>query len=319
MPPEMSRMADHVGRVHAIVSASAKEGLSAFAASWRRSLIHHGLDPSEAGPVARMSKPEICARRETTGDLVRVAAPVLDRLAKAVGDAGCAVMLSDAAGIVLDERVRDTDSAAFDQMNLAAGADWSEKAEGTNGIGTCLAEVRPVTVWKDQHFRAPHGVLKCSGAPVFGPDGRLIGVIDVSSVREDTHEAWAQVLALSVQDAAQRIEAGLFRLHFAGARILAAAEDGAHGVTLLALDRDDLVIGATRTARRRFGLGEGVFSPRPAADLLGDEEGSFGEAQRAILAQALARSGGNVTAAARALGIGRATFYRKIKTLGLVV
>ncbi len=38
---------------------------------------------------------------------------------------------------------------------------------------------------------------------------------------------------------------------------------------------------------------------------------------RAELHRALARAGGNVSAAARELGIGRATFYRKMKALGL--
>ncbi|KFI24424.1 GAF domain-containing protein [Paenirhodobacter enshiensis] len=317
MPQNGTYVSDHVGRVRSVVSTSAREGLSAFAASWRRSLVHHKLDPSSRGPAMRMALAEIRARRDAAGELVRVAGPALDRLSRAVGEAGCAVMLSDAAGIVLDERVRDADRGAFDRMNLVSGADWSEGAEGTNGIGTCLAEARPVTVWRDQHFRAPHGALKCSGAPVFGAEGSMVGVIDISSVREDTPDAWAQLLALSVQDAAQRIEAELFRLRFQGARILSANEDSTQGVALLALDRDDLVIGATRSARRRFGLGEGHFAPCPATDLIGAEGGSLDEAQRAVLAQALARSGGNVAAAARALGIGRATFYRKARALGL--
>ena len=91
--------------------------------------------------------------------------------------------------------------------------------------------------------------------------------------------------------------------------------------TLLALDRDDLVIGATRAARRHLGLDEAQIGRLPANDLfdLGRKAdlGALDEAQRAEMARALARSGGNVSAAARDLGIGRATFYRKAKALGL--
>ena len=55
-------------------------------------------------------------------------------------------------------------------------------------------------------------------------------------------------------------------------------------------------------------------------DLLGREDegpSGFERAERAAVKRALARSGGNVSAAARALGIGRATLYRRMNRLGL--
>lgn len=303
---------EHVGRVQSVV-ASAKEGLSAFSASWRRSLLNYKLDPATIGLSRLLPSARLREKREASGSLRAVAGPVLDRLSAAVSAGRCAVMLTDATGLVVEDRLRTEDRTSFHGMNLRSGADWSEQSEGTNGIGTCIAEARPVTVWRDQHFRAPHCGLRCSGAPIFGPDGALVGALDISSVREDMPDCWAQILALSVQDAARRIEADLFQQHFSKARILATGDEGA----LLALDRDDLIIGATRAARRRFGLGEGVLMPRPAADVLLDQGSSLDGAQRAVLAQALARTGGNVAAAARTLGIGRATFYRKAKALGL--
>ena len=86
------------------------------------------------------------------------------------------------------------------------------------------------------------------------------------------------------------------------------------------MDKDDLAIGATRAARRALGLErEGAIRPRPAADLLGREDDltGFDRAERAAVARALARAGGNVSAAARALGVGRATLYRRMARLGL--
>lgn len=315
---------DHAGLVEKIAASSAALGRSGFAASWRRSLVHHKLDPAASGSFGRVTATQMQARREAAGLLVRLAGPALDRLARAAGDAGCTVLLSDASGLILDERVRSADRNDFHSANLVPGSDWSEGSEGTNGIGTCLAEGRPVTVWRDQHFRARNIALSCTGAPVFGADGKLAGVIDVSSMRADMTEGYAQLVALTVQDAAQRIEADLFRACYAGTRILAAGEgESSTGVILLALDRDDLVVGATRAARRQFGLGEGVLAPRPASDLfeMGDcaEPDALIDAQRAVMVRALARSGGNVSAAARDLGISRATFYRKAKTLNLPV
>jgi len=316
---------NHAEIVQAVVASSNAAGRAGFAASWRRSMIHHKLDPAKARAGDRLSGAEILARREAAGLLLRVATPVLDRLAKAACEAGCAVFLSDAEGLVLDERMRDADRRAFHGSNLAPGSNWSEGQEGTNGIGTCLAEGRPVTVWRDQHFRATNTGLTCMGSPVFGARGELAGVIDVSSAREDMSEGYARLVALTVQDAASRIEADLFRASFEGARILStgSAEETPQGVMLLALDRDDLVIGATRAARRQLGLDEAQMGRVPATDLFGakrdDAQGALAEAQRAEMVRALARTGGNVSAAARDLGIGRATFYRKAKALGLSV
>ncbi|TIS71510.1 MAG: sigma-54-dependent Fis family transcriptional regulator, partial [Mesorhizobium sp.] len=58
--------------------------------------------------------------------------------------------------------------------------------------------------------------------------------------------------------------------------------------------------------------------PIPAADLLGwAEQGPecLAEAERGVLQRALARADGNVSAAAQALGISRATLHRKLSRL----
>ena len=124
------------------------------------------------------------------------------------------------------------------------------------------------------------------------------------------------MIAALVHCAAEQIERDHFCRRYAHAKIYYADGEGsAAGPSLLAVDRDDLVIGATRAARQRFRLGlQPLTSPRPLGDLIGtDDRASFMDGERAVLHQALARSGGNVTAAARRLGIGRATFYRRME------
>ena len=72
--------------------------------------------------------------------------------------------------------------------------------------------------------------------------------------------------------------------------------------------------------RRAFGLApSGPVSPVPTVDLLGHDGGlsGFEKAERAAVMRALARADGNVSEAARALGVGRATLYRRMKRLGI--
>lgn len=259
------------------VQGGNRAGTSVVAASWCRSAIHHGLDPAQGRAVERVSGNDLARLREANG-------------------------------------------ALFDAVGLMLGGQWSEAAEGTNGIGTCLVEERAVSILKGEHFASRNIGVSCMDAPIFDPCGQLVAALDVSSVRADHGEAMAGLVAALVQDAARQIEREFFCRHFAQARIVHAPDAPGRGSALLAVDRDDLVIGATRAARRRLGLGPArQLAPKPLADVLGQQGASTGfeDGERSVLRQALARSGGNVAAAARLLGIGRATMYRRMERAGL--
>ena len=66
--------------------------------------------------------------------------------------------------------------------------------------------------------------------------------------------------------------------------------------------------------RTERGFSREVLRLPPAAAV--GPGGSLDEAQRSEMLRAIHRHGGNISAAARDLGIGRATFYRKMKALG---
>ncbi|MFC3181939.1 GAF domain-containing protein [Cypionkella sinensis] len=283
---------------------------SPVVASWSRSARLHGLDPTKPGQQDRMTAQELSLARERTAPLIRAAAPNLDRLFQAVGAVGCCVLLADLDGVPLERRGAAVDDAVFSDWGLWPGTRWSEAQQGTNGIGTCLVEERVVTIHRDQHFFARNTILSCMSAPIYGPQGKLAGVLDVSSARNDLTEGFMTLISQSVTETAQKIEAQAFRDAFPTARmVLVPGERG-----LLAVDSDDLVIGATRAARHQLGLsGDLARQPRPAADVLGHfEPETLEDGERAVLIRALARAGGNVSAAARDLGISRATFHRKL-------
>ncbi len=161
-------------------------------------------------------------------------------------------------------------------------------------------------------------------APIYGANGEVIAAVDVSSCRAAQTEGYTRLISNAVAQTARQIETEHFRAAYAGARFIDVAGDRPDEALLLAVDHDDLVIGATRAARRYLGLtAESFCNPRPASDLVGltsaapRSETGLERAERAALRRALARSGGNASAAARELGIGRATFYRRMKRLGL--
>lgn len=310
----------HADQIQAAV-AHGSAATSAMVASWRRSSSFHHLDPAERNPPRRLTHSEFDLARQQIEPLVRAAQSNLDRLFLAVGGVGCCVLLADRNGVSVDRRGAASDDETFRAWGLWTGTVWSENCEGTNGIGTCLAEQRALTVHCDQHFYARNTLLSCTSAPIYDHEGRLAAALDVSSCRADLTEGFLNLISVAVTDAARRIEAENFRLAFPNARFLFAPDINRGGGGLIAVDANDLVIGATRSARLALGVARDFLKrPLPATDLLGSSVGAIkdlDQAERAAVQRALARSDGNVSAAAEALGISRATLHRKLRRLEL--
>ena len=241
---------DHRSLIKQVLDDGAGPARSALAASWRRSMTLYGLDPESRGQVVTLTEGQLRAAREAMEPVTQAAQGVLDRLFLAVGDAGCCVLLCDASGVPVERRGTASDDDTFHRWGLWPGAVWSEAVEGTNGIGTALAEKRAVTIHRDQHFHARNIGLSCSSHPIYDHQGRLAGALDVSSCRADQTEAMLGLITAAVADAARAIEAQTFRKAFSEARIVLAGDVAERNTAaLLAVDRDDLVVGATRAAR----------------------------------------------------------------------
>jgi transcriptional regulator of acetoin/glycerol metabolism len=240
--------------VAAIEGAPIGREAEAVSPSWKRSARLHGIDPDSHESPHLLPESALQRSREPMETAIRAAEPELDRLHKIVGDAGYVSLFCDASGVAIAHRGNDQLSSEFRHWGIWLGGVWSEAVEGTNGIGTCIAEHRPVTVHQTQHFRSRHIGLSCTGAPVFDGDAQIVAVLDISAMNP-TLPAETHALTLPlVVNAARLIEERLFRERFSGAWILAVAPNADHPASLLAVDREQRLVGADRCARRRFKL-----------------------------------------------------------------
>lgn len=308
-----SQASAHVANVSAALAAN-QAARSAIVASWARSAHMHGLAPERKILPDRLTTAEFAALCQRMEPVSRAARPALERLFLAVGGLGACVILAADNGVPVERLGRGAEDRDFSDAGLWTGALWTEAAVGTNGIGTCLAEGRPVVIHRDQHFLTTNIGLTCASSPVHDDEGRLVAVLDVSTARQDVSEGIAGLISHSVLEAARKIESDLFHARHPDARMVLVPGHDRAGSALLAVDADDLVVGATRAARAHLGLsGDLMRSPLPVADLLGLTSHDRPEdGERAVLTRAVARAGGNVSAAARALGISRATLHRKL-------
>jgi sigma-54 dependent transcriptional regulator, acetoin dehydrogenase operon transcriptional activator AcoR len=258
---ESQHAATVVGFVRGSTASGAESTIStAIGASWRRCMIDYALDPGRVQEPFVLDGHMLKEYRGRHEHLIQVASAEIDWLYDHIAMSGCALLLTDAGGIVLYEKADPTILETFRMAGLQLGADWSELRQGTNGMGTCIAENRPIIVHRDEHFRTCHIGLSCTAAPIHDPDGSLVAVLDASTLNaQGTRETQAHVMAL-VHLSAKLIEKCLFLQHFQRSSVLRfharpefvnLQHDGA-----LALASDATVIAADEMALRLLGVAQ---------------------------------------------------------------
>jgi AraC-like DNA-binding protein len=236
-------------------------GVEEMATSWRRCLTAHHLNPEIQGAPHIITEKEIKDSREPLRNLILHAQEELDRLYAIVGPQQYVVLLCNRDGVAIHHRGDESMADAYEDRGIWLGAVLSEQIEGTNGIGTCITDQRATIVHRDQHFRTRHIDLSCAGAPIFDPLGRLAAVLDTSSMNPQTTEQSLSLAMAATKISARGIEERIFREYFRHAWNIAATPCGGSDVAvLLAVDNDQRILGADRTARRLFSLNDEVLN-----------------------------------------------------------
>jgi transcriptional regulator of acetoin/glycerol metabolism len=178
--------------------------------SWRRCLNDFKLDPARDYQPTILDSTRLRDLQAEHEDLVQIARAEMDSLYEQISGSGYALLLADTTGIILCEKIDPNLRKMFIRAGLIVGAEWSEQREGTNGIGTCVTEARPITIHQSDHFRCRHVGLSCSAAPIRDSYGRVVAVLDASSVNANgSRESQMHTVAL-VNSSARLIEKCLF-------------------------------------------------------------------------------------------------------------
>jgi sigma-54 dependent transcriptional regulator, acetoin dehydrogenase operon transcriptional activator AcoR len=321
--------------------------------SWRRCLAtgqrpHHRL---EFELVAAAQRRRVL---DASQPLVRAAGPVLERLSQALASSRYFAVLTNADGVVIDAHGPIDRSDRRADLITRIGVDLSERAVGTTAIGAALAELQPVWLHRGEHFFADTSVYSCAGAPVFAPDGRCAGMLDLTGVNaaerpELRHLAAQAARGIENELVLNRPYALLLRLNWPG-RALGGHDDG-----LVILDEDGWVAGSNDAARQMLPQLALAGTPAHCGELFAQRVDAWFDAARrrsqaapvevalwsglriqamphlpgqppvsvapkaplrdveiALIRKAVADARGNVAQAAQALGISRATVYRKL-------
>ncbi len=169
-------------------------------ASWRRSQVS-GVQPEQR----QLS--DVRALVERNGRLYVAARPVLEDFAARLGDTSTSILLADRQARVITRWVGDTGlRRKLDQANSVRGASLHEDVVGTNGLGSVLAEGRPVKVAGPEHFIEGFQGFTCVGAPVRNPlSGRIEGIVTLAVRYEDSNELLFPMVMQVTEDIQQRM------------------------------------------------------------------------------------------------------------------
>jgi transcriptional regulator of acetoin/glycerol metabolism len=251
---------EHVNRVRSVVQS--RHGpdrigtANRITQSWIRCLDEYRLDPGTCAEPEVVSAAELQERQERLADVQAVAKVEMANLYQQLAGSGYAIMLTDREGVLLNYFGDPAFTHAASKTGLMPGAVWSERAQGTNGMGTCLFERRPVSVHQDEHYLSRNIGLSCAAAPIFDHEGELVGVLDASG---ESHLAQQHTLAL-VSMSVQMIENRVFLQQFRHDYILRFHNRPEFVGTLsegaIALSVTGKVLAATRSALYQLGLSD---------------------------------------------------------------
>lgn len=149
--------------------------------SWQRSL--HTVDPA----VTVAPGLDDIGARWAESPLRQPITQLGDQLRSIAEDSGYVAVVTDADGTILWTRGDRTLRRQAEQVNFAPGGCWDESHMGTNGLSLALHTDRPETVFSAEHLVAAlHGWV-CYSVPIHAPDGRQLGILDLSSSWERSH------------------------------------------------------------------------------------------------------------------------------------
>ena len=114
--------------------------------SWHRCLVHYHVDPKSATTPNVVTQTELRTSKEPAWDVIEQAREEIDRLYAIVRQQEYVVLLCNKDGVAIHHRGDERRADDFKHWGIWLGGIWSEKIDGTNGIGTSITEQRPVLV-----------------------------------------------------------------------------------------------------------------------------------------------------------------------------
>ncbi|WP_242771249.1 sigma-54-dependent Fis family transcriptional regulator [Brevibacillus parabrevis] len=213
--------------------------------SWERSRIN-GVNALTAKD-AILEETQFRQYREQKEEFMRTMDPTMERLAYWLKSSYSIVALCDTSGYILESKGDPVFLKDTEKIQVHHGACWSEQVRGTNSAGTVIVEQKPLAVVGKDHYLDSNHMLYCAASPIFGPQGELVAVLDISG-----HAAMYHPSLLGMVDVMARKVEDWLLIHRPDRQMVISLypEKNAKHHALLAVNQDGIVTGGNREAHQ---------------------------------------------------------------------
>lgn len=200
--------------------------------------------------------------------LIKIARPFIHNLYGFIKGSGFQVVLADREGVILEVIGDPEIIKRTKQIQLCPGGNWSEPEKGTNAIGTAIFEKKPIQIFAREHFCQANHFLTCSAAPIFDPEGQMVGILDVSGDYKsfNPHTLSLVVAAVSTIENQLRLHKTTSKLYVAykfSSTLLETMSDG-----IISVDTNGIVTQLNSYAAKILGLDSRISIGKPVASVV---------------------------------------------------
>ena len=222
--------------------------------SWIRCMNEYGLDPGGQGEFVVVERTELQERQERLSALLEIANLEMANVYQQLAGSGYAIMLADWEGVTLNYFGDARYAHAISRTGMIEGAVWSERHQGTNGVGTCLYEKKPIIIHREEHYFAYNIGHTCTAAPIFNHLGEVVAVLNGSGESRLARQQALVMVNMSVQMIENRMFQHQFRheyrIHFHNQpEFVHTLNEG-----VVAFNASGVALGATRNALSLLGI-----------------------------------------------------------------
>jgi transcriptional regulator of acetoin/glycerol metabolism len=148
--------------------------------SWARcQRLHEGPEGRVEFQPVTLSRTHLALQRNRA--LHQAWLAELPSLQMLLGTTSCAAMLTDGSGVLIGASCAGRPHEQLLPVATRLGVDLSEEAVGTTAPGVVVRTGQPVCVLGAEHFFDGVRQMHCAAVPIHDTQGRLAGVLDISS------------------------------------------------------------------------------------------------------------------------------------------
>jgi transcriptional regulator of acetoin/glycerol metabolism len=234
--------------------------------SWLRSK-ELGIDPYMEKLPEVLKELSLVRELERKKELLTVATPVMEDIYSVIKGSSSGVWLSNEKGVIIKALADPDIFEICVQRNFSVGYDWSEEAVGNNSIGTAIYLKQPVQFAHAEHYRKISHIGYCSAAPIFNPNGDMLGVLDVTGFWEGHHPHTLGMVVIGAGAIQREIKIGIAnrQLVIYNKYIMEMIESFPYGIMII--NSDGIITNANQNARKILNVTEDDCRKKTAAEI----------------------------------------------------